>query len=357
MANGKRKPNQRTSSKGKGVKSKGGRSECSRISEVRSKVKRKPIIIGGSTPATPSRERLETREQVVNCRRIVDYIMDMGIDKMAKEYNTEIKPFVPPTTTKLAFEANPDKNRYPDVICGDQDRVILSLDDGVGDYIHANFVKGWPLVNPFICTQGPTENTVIDFYRMITQQNVGNIFMLCEIIECKKVKCYQYWPTEEAVDLEFGGFKIHLKEAKRENRTVTSDLTITCPRGVFDVKHYLWLQWPDRGIPDTTKCPLRLLKLSRKESRPTVVHCSAGIGRTGSLVAIEYVIQSIMALSPKSFPEMIKDVRSHRVLAVQTDIQYVYIARCVLQFYDAYGPEEESVLYKFDHPPSKNEIK
>ncbi|RCN45552.1 Protein-tyrosine phosphatase [Ancylostoma caninum] len=95
---------------------------------------------------------------------------------------------------KVAFDANPQKNRYKDVFSTDETRVVLSWPPGENDYIHANWVCGSDVPKKFICTQAPTRNTVEDFWRMIWQERCKSIVMLCNIMECGRKKCEQYWP-------------------------------------------------------------------------------------------------------------------------------------------------------------------
>ncbi|GMS88962.1 hypothetical protein PENTCL1PPCAC_11137, partial [Pristionchus entomophagus] len=93
-------------------------------------------------------------------------------------------------TPKIAFDTNPDKNRYKDVFCVDGSRVVLA--GGASDYIHANWVDVMPDKRQYVCTQGPIATTIDDFWRMVWQEKCKSIVMLCNIVECGK-KCEQYW--------------------------------------------------------------------------------------------------------------------------------------------------------------------
>ncbi|CAD5228292.1 unnamed protein product [Bursaphelenchus okinawaensis] len=314
------KPSSGPPSKGSGPPSKGRRSKMNRAQ-------------GTVTQPVNNREKPDTQEQKDNCRRLVNWVIKTGPQGLIDMYNNEIKNWLPPCSTRYAFDANADKNRYNDVVCGDQHRVVLNLADGPHDYIHANEVSGFPLCNTFFCTQGPLANTIIDFYRMICQRKVGIIIMLCETVEMGKPKCAQYWPRKKDEKMSFGKFTVINKGTSTTHQIFTTELEVTSPAGKFNLKHFLWLGWPDRGVPSTTLCALTLLKAPRTSSSPTIVHCSAGIGRTGSVVAIEYVIQATLSLSTMNLAEMIKEVRSKRLLAVQTDVQFLYIARVLTEYY------------------------
>ncbi|EFO12879.1 protein-tyrosine phosphatase [Loa loa] len=127
----------------------------------------------------------------------------LGTEGIVKKYQTDLKTYIPPNMSHTAFDKNMKKNRYKDVICLDKTRVVLQ--NGESDYIHANHVKGDPFLNPFICTQGPMQITVNDFWIMIMQEKVSNIIMLCNVREEGKNKCFQYWPQDVGSSLTFGG--------------------------------------------------------------------------------------------------------------------------------------------------------
>ncbi|KAL6734802.1 hypothetical protein Aduo_005302 [Ancylostoma duodenale] len=122
-------------------------------------------------------------------------VLNIGVRGLIKEFITMRSQTQPiGNKPKVAFDANPQKNRYKDVFCTDETRVVLSWPPGKNDYIHANWVSGSDVPKKFICTQAPTKNTVEDFWRMIWQEQCKSIVMLCNIMECGKKKCEQYWP-------------------------------------------------------------------------------------------------------------------------------------------------------------------
>ncbi|MCP9265322.1 Tyrosine-protein phosphatase non-receptor type 9 [Dirofilaria immitis] len=230
------------------------------------------------------------------------------------------------------------KENIPDVICIDETRVVLQ--EGQSDYIHANHVKGDPFLNAFICTQGPMNVTVNDFWIMIMQEKVSNIIMLCNIIEAGKNKCFQYWPQEVGSSLTFGDVQVTCAEVN-ENKDTTFILSILEAENKtirLNIKHLRWKDWPDRGVPSSVLAPFRILKIVRQSlDRATVVHCSAGIGRTGCIVAIEMSLQQILSGKPLSIIDMVKRLRSMRMSAIQTDEQLVYVVRCLIAYADACG--------------------
>ncbi|VDK34632.1 unnamed protein product [Gongylonema pulchrum] len=144
---------------------------------------------------------------------MVQEVFGFGVDGILQQYQTYLKTYIPPNFSHSAFLKHMNKNRYKDVLCLDHTRVVLQDKDPDADYIHANYVKGEPLINSFICTQaghlfaffGPMSVTVNDFWLMIVQERVSSIVMLCNVTEAGKNKCFQYWPAEAGSSLTFGG--------------------------------------------------------------------------------------------------------------------------------------------------------
>ncbi|VDK86957.1 unnamed protein product, partial [Onchocerca ochengi] len=294
-----------------------------------------------------------TDEQKENYCNFLMEMFKLGVEGIIKQYQTYLKAYIPPNISHTAFDKNIKKNRYKDVICIDETRVVLQ--EGDSDYIHANHVKGDPFLNAFICTQGPTEITVNDFWIMIMQEKVSNIIMLCNVIEAGKNKCFQYWPQETGSSLTFGDVQIMCAEVNENKDTtfVLSTLEAENKNNRLIIKHLRWKDWPDKGVPSSVLAPFRILKIVRQSlNRTTVVHCSAGIGRTGCIVAIEMGLQQILSGKPLSLIEMVKRLRSMRMSAIQTDEQLVYVVRCLTAYADACGllnskPELQEKAEKF----------
>lgn len=249
-----------------------------------------------------------------------------GIDGLVREF-TELKVETSgPPALKTAFDANPDKNRYKDVYCQDETRVILKLPTGsTNDYIHANwaYIKG---EKRFICSQGPTEKTVDDFWRMIWENKCRAIVMLCNVFEQGRKKCELYYPEKVGDNpiVTSSGIVIKNTTSSELEKILTVSVLEIVVEGSepFSVRHYFWNSWPDRGVPSNIMACLRLLARIKAFS-PIVVHCSAGIGRTGTIVGLEMCQQTIMAGEPLSMMAIVRELRSYRHGAVQTDIQYI----------------------------------
>ncbi|CAD6190859.1 unnamed protein product [Caenorhabditis auriculariae] len=133
----------------------------------------------------------------------VNQTLNTGVAALRSEYRVVAQMRINIVATSC--QANPTRNRYQDVPCQEQKRVKLDLPN---DYIHANYVGTHVNEKRFICTQGPLDNTISDFWQMILQENTDNIIMLCNCIETGKIKCAEYWPQQTGQTMQFGPFSI-----------------------------------------------------------------------------------------------------------------------------------------------------
>uniref|UniRef100_A0A8R1HWQ3 Protein-tyrosine-phosphatase n=1 Tax=Caenorhabditis japonica TaxID=281687 RepID=A0A8R1HWQ3_CAEJA len=288
------------------------------------------------------------------CQRALDF----GVEKLRDEFR-QLAKYTKPDMTQNAFNANcsptmtETKNRYQDVPCQDQHIVKLEKPPAPNDYIHANFV-GTP-ANPekrFICTQGPLDQTVEDFWWMIVQQKVERIIMLCKTIECGKFKCAQYWPEKAGEKKQCGPISIENASGPTpmdgDGEIQVTMLNVVYNGTTYAVRHLHWTDWPDRGVPPCKLTSLDLLSTVRGTKTPIVVHCSAGIGRTGTIVAIEYILEKISYAASKEFPPMpdlVKALRDMRAFSIQNDLQYLYIHRVMLNYFlEKYKDKYSAIL-------------
>ncbi|PIO70018.1 Protein-tyrosine phosphatase, partial [Teladorsagia circumcincta] len=278
----------------------------------------------------------------------VERITEKGVDGIVKEYR-RLDNFYDTAATYEAFRANMPKNRYSDVVCTDSTRVKLKLgEEGYGDYIHANHVTSPLLTTKFICTQGPLQSTIHDFWRMIFQERIESILMLCKPCEDGRPKCSIYWPEAIGETTSFDTVVVkNTGEDVDEFATTTSIMVELNPvYGMFVLSccsysnalsayHTLHVVkpdgWPDRGVPDHNSCRIPLHLLDRVRHAPCVVHCSAGIGRTGSIIALELALQKVVVGNKIDFEQIARELRCARAQCIQTEVQYLYIHRVMIE--------------------------
>ncbi|PIC33155.1 hypothetical protein B9Z55_013241 [Caenorhabditis nigoni] len=271
-----------------------------------------------------------------------------AVKKSPPEYSVEflkqVKPYPGQPLERKIFDSNPTKNRYKDVICNDVTRVILN--DGYdNDYIHANYVNG--LNTPFILTQGPTTATVADFWRMIVHTKTAYIVMLCEVVEDGKAKCAHYFPEKVGEARTYGPWTVlcSLEDAS-DAHIVKRTLSVKNGDNGKEhiLKHLHTKSWPDRSVPQSTMCLLRMLYIIRTAPGPITVHCSAGIGRTGTFVAIEACLQILTDGKELDLLATCKALRNSRAGSIQVDIQYMTLVQVLLNYGKDNGYWEDSDL-------------
>ncbi|XP_065909623.1 receptor-type tyrosine-protein phosphatase alpha-like [Dysidea avara] len=229
-------------------------------------------------------------------------------------------------------EENWHKNRYINVFAYDHCRVKLSQISGVGgsDYINANYLPGYKSKQEYIATQGPLDRTVDDFWRMIWEQNVHTIVMVIQFMEHGRVKCSQYW--KEAKPAQYGGVSVRLQSAEKGIYWTYREFVITKDKTDRVIKHYqLTSQWPDYDVPDSTGPVLEFVKFVRskegpfkEENGPILVHCGGGVGRTGTFIALDILLQHIKDHDWVDVFGLVCEMRRHRNRMVETESQYIF---------------------------------
>uniref|UniRef100_A0A665VCF8 protein-tyrosine-phosphatase n=1 Tax=Echeneis naucrates TaxID=173247 RepID=A0A665VCF8_ECHNA len=213
---------------------------------------------------------------------------------------------------------------------------LISLHNDEGsDYINANFIPGYKHVKEYIATQGPLPETRNDFWQMVLQQKSSIIVMLTQCNERRRVKCDHYWPfTDEPV--MYGEISVEmLSEAEAPEWTIRK-FRLGYADETQDVLHLNYTSWPDHGVPtvNAIESILQFVLIVRQQANrtkdPIVVHCSAGVGRTGTFIALDRLMQHIREHEFADILGMVSEMRSHRLSMVQTEEQYVFIHQCVL---------------------------
>lgn len=272
-----------------------------------------------------------------------------------------------PDRTTIASDAieNATKNRYPDIKSYDQTRVVLKkIDDIEGsDYINADFVNGGLKQDKrFICAQGPTQKTVPDFWRMIYEQQCCIIVMLTGIEEQGRIKCAQYWNDEDGEQPlsfpdAFPSSHFHVSTIFRREY---SDYVIrrfslknTKTEECRDILHFHFVAWKDFLAPDQPSWLLRFIKRVNEhycnDRGPIVVHCSAGVGRTGTFIAIDSLISQIDDGAQEiNVFDCVSRLRYQRNFLVQSLRQYIFVYRAIMEYVE-FGDTEIEAGHIRDH--------
>ncbi|XP_041635298.1 receptor-type tyrosine-protein phosphatase delta-like isoform X25 [Cheilinus undulatus] len=250
--------------------------------------------------------------------------------KFSQEYES-IDPGQQFTWEHSNLEVNKPKNRYANVIAYDHSRVLLSAIDGIpgSDYINANYIDGYRKQNAYIATQGSLPETFGEFWRMIWEQRSAIIVMMTKLEERSRVKCDQYWPTRGTET--YGLIQVTLLD--------TVELATYCVRtfALFkngssekrEVRQFQFTAWPDHGVPEHPTPFLAFLRRVKAcnppDAGPMVVHCSAGVGRTGCFIVIDAMLERIKHEKTVDIYGHVTLMRAQRNYMVQTEDQYVFI--------------------------------
>ncbi|KAM6308952.1 receptor-type tyrosine-protein phosphatase eta [Aegotheles albertisi] len=248
---------------------------------------------------------------------------------------------------------NRGKNRYNNVLPYDISRVKLSdQSSATDDYINANYIPGYNSKKAFIAAQGPLPNTIEDFWRMIWEKNIYSIVMLTKCVEQARTKCEQYWPDHQSKS--YGDTIVTMVSEIVLPEWTIRDFTIEksdTPES-HTVRQFHFTSWPDHGVPETTDLLINFRHLVHEYSSqnpidsPTLVHCSAGVGRTGTFIAIDRLIQQIEMENTVDVYGVVYDLRMHRPLMVQTEDQYVFLNQCVMDIIRSQKDKKTDLIYQ-----------
>ncbi|XP_026633301.1 receptor-type tyrosine-protein phosphatase F isoform X12 [Microtus ochrogaster] len=256
--------------------------------------------------------------------------------KFSQEYES-IDPGQQFTWENSNSEVNKPKNRYANVIAYDHSRVLLTSIDGVpgSDYINANYIDGYRKQNAYIATQGPLPETMGDFWRMVWEQRTATVVMMTRLEEKSRVKCDQYWPARGTET--YGLIQVTLVDTV-ELATYTMRTFALHKSGSSEkreLRQFQFMAWPDHGVPEYPTPILAFLRRVKAcnplDAGPMVVHCSAGVGRTGCFIVIDAMLERMKHEKTVDIYGHVTCMRSQRNYMVQTEDQYVFIHEALLE--------------------------
>ncbi|MCP9264221.1 Tyrosine-protein phosphatase Lar-like [Dirofilaria immitis] len=310
--------------------------DCESLRKTSSKKKEEKDV--KTIPPQPNVAKCRANARI-EVERWVRRALDKGVGGLREEF-LSLKRYIPEGMTTNAFQGTFEagKSRYKDVPCQDKYRVILRWPGIAEDYIHANYVATPIHKN---VSFGPMPNSVIDFWHMVVQEESDCIVMLTNTIEKGLNKCEQYWPNDAGQTASFGDITI----SNTAVRALAPDETTirVC---------LLKVQWKENGREKLVKYVIISSFIKHSwDKKPIVVHCSAGIGRTGAIVAIEYILEKLQQGIPcESMDQILKELRNQRPYTIQNDMQYLYVHRVMLfYFIDKYKvfADNDDVMAKY----------
>ncbi|XP_072855699.1 receptor-type tyrosine-protein phosphatase mu isoform X16 [Pogona vitticeps] len=233
-------------------------------------------------------------------------------------------------------DENRMKNRYGNIIAYDHSRVRLQPIEGDlnSDYINGNYIDGYHRPNHYIATQGPMQETIYDFWRMVWHENTASIVMVTNLVEVGRVKCCKYWPDDTEI---YKDIKVTLIETELLAEYVIRTFAVE-KRGaheIREIRQFHFTGWPDHGVPYHATGLLGFVRQVKSKSPPNagplVVHCSAGAGRTGCFIVIDIMLDMAEREGVVDIYNCVRELRSRRVNMVQTEEQYVFIHDAILE--------------------------
>lgn len=286
--------------------------------------------------------------------QFVDTIRQKGKKGLGEEYEAITEDEQLGTFFVSSSSVNMRKNRYFNIKCFDHTRVVLepydlnhsiSSDDSM-DYINASYVDGYRQSKAYISTQGPMSTTIGDFWRMIWQTGSRVIVMVTLNIENGMIKCDTYWPTAEYREFQAGVYKLEFlqTEVLEDFKSTRIRLTNTQSEVCREIWHLQFISWPDFGTPQNASALLKFRELVLKKQLdaieltgsgvypPVVVHCSAGVGRSGTFITVDICIQKLETTGLVDVKGVVRKLREQRYSSIQTKDQYIFCYTSVLEY-------------------------
>ncbi|XP_028441228.1 phosphatidylinositol phosphatase PTPRQ isoform X2 [Perca flavescens] len=298
----------------------------------------------------------------VNKKSFLQHVEDLCANdnsKFQEEFAELPKLLQDLATTDADLPWNKSKNRFPNIKPYNNNRVKLLSEPGSAgsDYINASFVSGYLCPNEFIATQGPLPGTVADFWRMIWETGTHTIAMLTQCYEKGRIRCHKYWPEDNKPMSVFSDILISkVSEEVLPDWTVRT-LKVEKHGHYILVRHFNYTSWPEHGVPESCSTLIKFVKAvraHRHDNTTIVVHCSAGVGRTGVFIALDHLIQHIRDHDFVDIYGLVAELRSERMCMVQNLAQYIFLHQSTLELLNNKGNSQSiwfvsySALEKMD---------
>lgn len=264
--------------------------------------------------------------------------------RFADEYERLVELSAQYPSDVARHPANSKKNRFTNIHPFDKSRVPLSVvgDDEQSSYINASFVKGCNADREYIAAQGPNALTVNDFWRMIWEHDVKIIIMLTQFVEGNKKKCEKYWPDDNK-EHSYGSVQVRKDSAAEREDFILTEFRIKSDDSSKwrSLRHVFFTAWKDHGTPEKPDTLIQFVRTCQEMFRPRggsqppiLVHCSAGVGRTGTFIALDMCLQKLEVDDEIDIFHLVLDLRECRRCMVQNEKQYTYLYHCVAAVID-----------------------
>nr|XP_022309502.1 receptor-type tyrosine-protein phosphatase zeta-like [Crassostrea virginica] len=238
-------------------------------------------------------------------------------------------------------EKNTLRNRFRNTLPYDHSRVVLT-DPGGEDYINANYISNVQGDIKYIACQGPKPTTVKDFWRMIWQEKIHTVVMLTRTIEGDKRKCEQYWPSLGRTIISGKVDITTVDETNYAFFTIRKLKVTNSQESIAEIRHlhhFHFNGWPDHGVPPTSQLLSFYFQVREQlnvegRTSPIVVHCSAGVGRTGTFIAIDALAQNGVNTGNVNVTKYVSKLRRERMHMIQTVGQYITVYKCLDEYFN-----------------------
>ncbi|KAL3051374.1 hypothetical protein OYC64_001598 [Pagothenia borchgrevinki] len=321
---------------------------------------RKKQFIGGS-------KQSKEKSKAIPVAKFPDHFYQLGVDEnigFSQEYESFIPVGTDQTRNAATLPENKPRNRFNNVLPYDWCRVKLATPNpnGNSDYINASYMPGYNSSKDYIACQGPLPTTVNDFWRMIWEQRVRGIVMVTNCTEGGRTKCERYWPAD-STPVPHGELIVTLRSEQQEPDWTLREFRVKNRNNSEErtVKHFHFTAWPNHGVPQGTEVLIQFRGLVRRHierdgaGAPTVVHCSAGVGRTGTIMALDVLLQQLEKERVVGINGFVHKMRLSRPHMVQTESQYVFLHHCIMDCLQPHENTEENIYENTEENIYENE--